>query len=127
VRTPYLLAGNSACSLNPMLLRTGGALSSLADGTFSLYLSRHTKRRALLWAAAKAAVGRIDLDRDFELLELDRCEVGSDRRMLLVAADGELYRMRPPLDCRIRPGLFRIIAPEGGGGEAQCPPRRTAR
>jgi diacylglycerol kinase family enzyme len=59
----------------------------------------------------KAALGRLQPARDFELISTAAIEINSRSRRLRVAVDGELERMKPPLRYRIRPHALRVLVP----------------
>ena len=59
----------------------------------------------------RAAFGGLDAARDLDMLRIAEIEVGSRARRLLVARDGEVERLRPPLRYRSRAGALRVLAP----------------
>jgi len=57
---------------------------------------------------------RLGRTRPDDLVQLDGVEqlrVASKRSMLAVSLDGEVVRMAPPLEYKIRKGALRVIAP----------------
>lgn len=112
-RTPILFVGNNVYE---MALLAPQRRARLDAGVLSVVVVRHATRRGLVWMALRALVRRLDARRDLELLTLERLAVEPRRlRRLLVSADGELLRLEPPLDYRIRPGALRVLAPPAGG------------
>jgi diacylglycerol kinase family enzyme len=65
----------------------------------------------MLKLMGRAMVGRLEQARDFETLLTQRVTI-SRRKELLVAADGELQRMEPPLKYESWPGGLKVIVPE---------------
>lgn len=59
-------------------------------------------------ARAACRARRDDMAR---LDDVQRLRVGSGRGRLTVSLDGEVLRVEPPLDYRIRKGALRVIAP----------------
>jgi diacylglycerol kinase family enzyme len=109
VRTPFVFVGNNRYDMN---LFSFGARSALDRGELSLYVARNVRRWGIVRLAARALVGRLRQDRDFEALTAPQVEVGMHRRVVRVALDGEVFRMESPIRFRIRPGALRVLAPE---------------
>jgi diacylglycerol kinase family enzyme len=109
VRTPFVFVGNNRYEMNPFSL---GARSALDRGELSLYVARNVRRWGLVRLAFRALVGRLRQDRDFEAITVPEVDVGTHRRIVRVALDGELFRMESPIRYRIRPGALRVLAPE---------------
>jgi diacylglycerol kinase family enzyme len=65
----------------------------------------------MLKLMARAMVGRLKQSRDFETLVTREVTI-SRRKETLVAADGELERMEPPLKYESCPGALKVIVPE---------------
>jgi diacylglycerol kinase family enzyme len=61
--------------------------------------------------AIRAAFGFVDRDRGLDVAQAASAEIRSRARKLLVALDGEIEMMRPPLRYRIRPGALRVFVP----------------
>jgi diacylglycerol kinase family enzyme len=108
--TPLVFVGNNAYEVS---LPNAGGRAVLDRGELCLYVVRHCGRWGLLRLAARAALGRLDQERDFELRSVTEAEIRSWARWpLRVAADGEVAALRPPLRYRTRPGALRVLAPE---------------
>ena len=58
-----------------------------------------------------AALGKLDQAQDFDRRLLRTAEIRSRASRIIVACDGEVERMRPPLRYRIRPGALVVFAP----------------
>jgi diacylglycerol kinase family enzyme len=108
--TSFVFVGNN-------LYETGlgrlGKRSSLTQGRLGVYHVRRPGRLALLGLAAQAAVGRLDQARFFEADEADRLSIRSSRDSMRVALDGEVLRLRLPLEYRIRPRDLLLVRPRG--------------
>ena len=59
----------------------------------------------------KSVLGKLDQQRDFITAYVTEAEIGADRPMLTLSADGETMRMETPLRYRIRPKALRLIVP----------------
>ncbi len=108
LKTPLVFVGNNRYRLD--LLRIGGR-DRLDEGVLALYVATTSTRWGMLKLMARAMVGRLEQSRDFETL-VSREVTISRRKETLVAADGELERMEPPLKYESWPGALKVIVPE---------------
>jgi diacylglycerol kinase family enzyme len=72
---------------------------------------RKKTRRGFIAATLRALLNRSRAD---DLVRLDgaqRLRVSSRKRRLAVSLDGEVVRVEPPLDYKIRRHALRVIAP----------------
>lgn len=113
-RTPILFVGNNAYDAALVAEQRRPALDG---GALSVVVVRHASRLRLLGLALRALLGRVDLVRDLETLTVDALRVESHHPWLLVSADGEVLRLRPPIEYRIRPRALRVLAPPAGAPE----------
>lgn len=105
--TPLLFVGNNSYSLDAGAL---GQRASLTDGKLSVYAVAHRSRAKLLWFAARALVGRARRDVDFVTLgECKALKVWSTGKTIEIALDGEVQRIKSPLEFRIRPGALKVV------------------
>jgi diacylglycerol kinase family enzyme len=61
--------------------------------------------------AIRAALGRLEQARDFEMMDVREVWIETPRRDVRVALDGEVTRMTPPLHYTIRPAALTVVAP----------------
>lgn len=108
VDTPLLFVGNNEYHMG---LDGGGRRQSLEDGTLFVLVMRSRTRLGFLAAALRALAGRARRDEMVSLTGATSLRVSSHRRHLLVSLDGEVARMEPPLDYRIRPKALKVIVP----------------
>ncbi len=77
-----------------------------------------------------AALGRLDRAKGFEQFRTRELAVEAEGPGFLVALDGEVLEIAPPLRFRSRPGALRVIAPlpraEAPVGAARPARRREA-
>jgi diacylglycerol kinase family enzyme len=107
VRSPCVFIGNNRYDLK------GPSFSSrerLDGGELCICVAKEQSRLRLLWLGVKCATGVLN-QRDLRILTLAGLEVGSRRKRLLVACDGEIQVMRTPLKYRTRPRALRVLAP----------------
>jgi diacylglycerol kinase family enzyme len=72
---------------------------------------RKKTRRGLIAASIRALFNRTRED-DMERIDsVERLRVSSHRSYLAVSLDGEVVRVQPPLDYRIRKAALRVVAP----------------
>jgi diacylglycerol kinase family enzyme len=106
--TPFVFVGNNAYEFS--LFNLGGR-AALDRGELCLYVIDHRSRWGLLWLIARAALERLDQERDFEMRLVKEAEILSRARQLRVSVDGEIVTMRSPLVYRTRPRALRVFAP----------------
>jgi diacylglycerol kinase family enzyme len=107
-RTPFVFIGNNAYTMEGLSI---GERARLDEGVLSLYMAQHPTRLGLLRFAVDALRGRLGEARDFDVLTAPGFDIDTHRRHLLVATDGEVTEMRPPLHYRMRPGALTVLVP----------------
>lgn len=108
VDTPLLFVGNNDYRLE---LPGAGRRERLDRGEVCVLLLRKKTRAGFVAAILRALAGRARTDDLVRLGGVERLRVGSNRHRLTVSLDGEVHRVEPPLDYRIRKGALRVIAP----------------
>lgn len=107
-RSAFFFIGNNEYRMEGFSI---GERESISQGRLSLYLTRHTGRFGLFRLALRALLGRLRQSPDFEMVTVPSLTVRSRRRRLLVATDGEVQFMQPPLHYRIRRKSLRVLVP----------------
>jgi len=108
VDTPLLFVGNNSYRLDAP---AAGRRDSLQEEELFVLVMRRKTRRGFIAACARALIGRPS---DSDMVQLDnvrRLRVGSRRSLLVVSLDGEVERLAPPLDYRIRPKALTVLVP----------------
>ena len=108
-RTPCMFIGNNEYGLVASSL---GRRERLDQGRLCLYVARHCSRASLVWLALRSALGLTDPGRDLRILKVASAEITSRTSRLLVALDGEVAILRPPLHYRTRRGALRVFVPD---------------
>ena len=108
IDTPLLFVGNNDYRVD---LGAPGRRESLDSGKLSVFLMRKKTRRGFIAASVRALFGRERNDDMVELEDVQRLRVASRRSSLAVSLDGEVVRVKPPLDYRIRKKALSVIAP----------------
>lgn len=113
-RTPIVFIGNNEYERD---VRALGTRRRLDRGHLSVYTVRATRRLHMFWVLLRALFRRGDPE-DFEAHAVERADIVTNKRSLTVALDGEVVRMKPPLQYRSRPGALRVLAPAVVGESA---------
>lgn len=107
-RSSFVFVGNNAYKMAGFEIGERGRLD---EGVLSLYVTRRTGRFGLLRLAIRALAGRLEQARDFGDFTAARVGISTRKRSVRVAVDGEVLRMRTPIEYRIRPHALRVIVP----------------
>jgi diacylglycerol kinase family enzyme len=108
IDTPLLFVGNNDYRID---LGAPGQRDSLEDGHLCVLVMRRKTRRGLIAASVRALLNRSRPDDMVRLDGVERLRVSSVRSQLAVSLDGEVARVAPPLDYRIRKKALHVIAP----------------
>jgi diacylglycerol kinase family enzyme len=106
-RSPCVFIGNNEYHLKGSSF---GSRERLDGGELCLFVARKQSRLGLLWVAVRCVAGLVDQS-DLRIVATAAVEVGSRRKRLLVALDGEIQWMQTPLHYRTRPAALRVLAP----------------
>jgi diacylglycerol kinase family enzyme len=107
-RTPLVFVGNNAYELEGFNL---GARSCLDAGYLSLYMINRTDRMALFALAARALFKRLRQAQDFDSFCVQRVEVTSRHKHMMVAIDGEVRELETPLVYHVEKSALSVIVP----------------
>jgi diacylglycerol kinase family enzyme len=118
--TPFLFVGNNRYATDGMATGSRGRLDR---GELCLYFTHRTGRFGLFRLALRALIGRLDQSKDFESVCLSGFRAETKKKTLRVAVDGEVTRMVPPLEFRVRAGELRVIGAGASSarGESAAP------
>jgi diacylglycerol kinase family enzyme len=108
IDTPLLFVGNNDYRID---LEAPGRRERLDEGQLCVLVMRKKTRRGLVAASVRALLNRSRPDDMVRLEGVERLRVSSLRSQLAVSLDGEVARVAPPLDYRIRKKALRVIAP----------------
>jgi diacylglycerol kinase family enzyme len=106
--TPLVFIGNNEYRMEGFDI---GVRESLERGVLSIYIVKRPGRAALVRLSLAALLGRLEQARDFEARTASELVIETRHRQVLVAADGEVRRMKSPLHYRARPRSLRVIVP----------------
>ena len=108
VDTPLLFVGNNNYRID---LGAAGQRESIEDGELCVMVMRKKTRSGLIAASIRALFDRSRPDDMVYLDGVERLRVDSHRGDLAASLDGEVVRVAPPLDYRIRKKALRVVAP----------------
>jgi diacylglycerol kinase family enzyme len=106
--TPFLFVGNNVYRTEGLAV---GTRQRLDAGVLGICTARHHGRLGIARLAFRSMIGTIRQDRDFTVITARRLVVRTAARHVRVSLDGELGRMRPPLEYEILPAALKVIAP----------------
>lgn len=112
--TSFLFVGNSAYSLEGKGL---GSRNSLSAGVLTVCTAHDVGFFGLIRFAVRALFGTLRQDRDFVAFPAKRLTVHRKRRFH-VSLDGEVRRLKSPLEYSINPSALRVLGPALVSGEA---------
>jgi diacylglycerol kinase family enzyme len=107
VRSPLVFIGNNEYEL---ALTAMGRRERLDGGELSIYVAKVDSKAGLFWMAFRAVLG-FSSAKDMRIVKAKAADIESRRHHLLVAFDGEVERLRPPLHYAIRPAALRVFTP----------------
>ena len=110
-RSPFLFIGNNRYETSGLRI---GRRQSLQSGALSVYLAQRAGRRRLFELALHALLGRLDSSNDFQVFHGQQLKIFSKHVTLQVATDGEVTRLRTPLECRIHARALQVYLPAKG-------------
>jgi YegS/Rv2252/BmrU family lipid kinase len=108
VDTPLLFVGNNDYRVE---LPAAGKRKSLEDGELCVMVMRKKTRLGFIGAGVRALFNRSRPDDMVRIEKVERLRVSSRRPQLAVSLDGEVVRVPPPLDYKIRKKALRVVAP----------------
>jgi len=117
VDTPLLFVGNNDYRID---LGAAGQRESLDDGQLCVLVMRKKTRVGFIAAGIRALFNRARSDDMVRLDGVERLRVSSKRGQLAVSLDGEVVRVKTPVDYKIRKKALRVVAP--GKDEASGKP-----
>jgi diacylglycerol kinase family enzyme len=106
--TPFVFVGNNAYQVDGLQF---GVRSRLDQGQLCVWVARRTRRFGLLRAVIKMAFQGLSGVRELDVLTTTAATIAPRRRFVPVSLDGEVVKLRTPLQYEIRPGALRVIIP----------------
>jgi YegS/Rv2252/BmrU family lipid kinase len=107
-RAPLLFIGNNEYSVEWPAL---GGRPRLDQGCLSLWLMQGVSRWSLIRLTIDLLLGKLHLAPELEVHRLQKLTIRSHARRIRVAVDGEVLRLRPPLQYRLHPQMLDVCVP----------------
>ncbi len=107
-KTPYILVANNEHRMEGYHL---GDRERLDGGRLWVYVMRPLSRFGMIRLALSILLGLFDKREDFEIFEAQSLRVEAHRKRIGVALDGDVVRMKLPLQYRSLPGALRVMTP----------------
>jgi YegS/Rv2252/BmrU family lipid kinase len=107
-RTPFVFIGNNRYNFAGL---QAGSRDSLQEGKLQLCAVSGATRSKLVKAIVLAIAGRMDQNADVVMMDVTWARIETLRRNVRVALDGEVIRLRSPLEYAIRPTALKVLVP----------------
>lgn len=108
LRSPFVFIGNNEYVMEGFDI---GRRERLDAGLLSVYTTARSNAWGLFALALRAIFGCLRQAGDFSALRARTLRIQSRHRALLVATDGEVRRMQPPLEYTIRRRALDVVVP----------------
>jgi diacylglycerol kinase family enzyme len=107
--TPFVFIGNNRYCLDGS--EGLGGRTQLDEGLLSIALAPGMSRVGSLRFLLLALTGRAGNAPELHQFQAEHARMTVRKPVLRVSLDGEVRRLRPPLEYRIRPGALRVLCP----------------
>jgi len=109
--TPFVFVGNNPYEGDGLQF---GMRSRVDRGVLCVWVARRTRRFGLLRAVFQMAFKGLRGVRELDVLTTREVVIRPRRKIVPVSIDGEVFKLRTPLQYEIRPGALRVIVPASG-------------
>lgn len=107
--TPFVFIGNNKYEMNLFKL---GSRDKLNEGRLSLYYPTCSGKYDMIKFAFLALINRLDQEKNFKVTYTDQITLEANKKILEVAADGEVFTMNTPLYYKIIPKSLKVLVPK---------------
>ncbi|MBP6003579.1 MAG: hypothetical protein KA746_09120 [Pyrinomonadaceae bacterium] len=107
-KTPFVFVGNNEYEME---IYNIGRRPKLDKGRLSIYFLHRGGRLGVIMLLLRTITGTVRQWRDFEEVLTDSIRIGTRRKRMQVAFDGEVASVEMPLQYRILPKALRVIVP----------------
>ena len=107
-KTPFVFVGNNEYEME---IYNIGRRPKLDKGRLSIYFLHRGGRLGVIMLLLRTITGTVKQWRDFEEVLTDSIRIGTRRKRMQVAFDGEVASVEMPLQYRILPKALRVIVP----------------
>jgi len=105
IRSPFVFVGNNVFDINDGMIP---ARRAFARGVLTVMIAVSPSRLRLLRSALGVLRGNVSNHEDFILSHRKQLAIYSTHESIPVSYDGELKRLAPPLEYRIKPKALRV-------------------
>ncbi len=109
--TPFVFVGNNPYEVDGLQY---GMRPRVDGGALCVWVARRTRRFGLLRAVFQMAFKGLRGVRELDVLTTGDVVITPRRKIVPVSIDGEVFKLRTPLQYEIRPGALRVIVPASG-------------
>ena len=106
--TPFVFVGNNPYEVDGLQF---GMRPRVDSGTLCVWVARRTRRFGLLRAVFQMAFKGLRGVRELDVLTSPDVVIRPRSKIVPVSIDGEVFKLRTPLQYQIRPGALRVIVP----------------
>jgi diacylglycerol kinase family enzyme len=99
---------------------------TMTEGALWVYILKDQRRLALPRLMLRVLTGRFRAGDEFERIRASQVRIATRSKWLPVSLDGEVMRLRSPLDFRSRPRALKVMVPRTSRRAAELAPARTA-
>jgi YegS/Rv2252/BmrU family lipid kinase len=107
-RASIVFLGNNEYTMEGLNI---GTRTRLDAGMLCLYITKETSSLKLLGLTLSALMGKLQKNRNYDKILTTEVRIRSKHPTLNVSIDGEVIRLAPPLQYRIRPKALRVLVP----------------
>jgi len=109
--TPFVFVGNNPYEVDGLQF---GMRPRVDSGALCVWVARRTRRFGLLRAVFQMAFKGLRGVRELDVLTTREVLISPRRKIVPVSIDGEVFKLRTPLQYEIRPAALRVIVPSSG-------------
>jgi len=106
--TPFVFVGNNPYEVDGLQF---GMRPRVDSGTLCVWVAHRTRRFGLLRAVFQMAFKGLRGVRELDVLTSREVVITPRRKIVPVSIDGEVFKLRTPLQYQIRPSALRVIVP----------------
>jgi len=109
--TPFVFVGNNPYEVGGVHF---GMRPRIDTGQLCIWVARRNRRLGLLRAVFQMAFKGLRGVRDLDVLTTREAAIKPRGKVVPVSIDGEVFKLRTPLQYEIRPGALSVIVPAAG-------------
>jgi diacylglycerol kinase family enzyme len=107
-KTPFVFIGNNEYKFEIFNL---GRRTTFTGGKLHLYTAKISKRMAILKMVLFSFLNILDQDKNFNLQLTENVTLKTKNKTVVVAIDGEIFKLNPPLEYKLLPKKLKVYLP----------------